>query len=391
MSGLAAGGILAVLLLAALIASWRRSRALAAATHALRDSHARALLAQARSAFLADVSRLLADGHDAQLELDAVARRAVPFLADACVIDVVDDEGTNVRASVSEPGVASTPPALSLPLTARGRTLGQLALYVRAGRQLGAEDHALAEDLARRVALAVDNARLFREADDARQRLHELVAGLGAVVWEADAVRRHHTFVNGRPDALFGFGAARWLDQPDFWLAIQHPDDRERSAAAGRAARGRGADHDLEYRVQTSDGRTVWILDLVRPVRHPDGTVRSLRGVMIDVSESKRAQAALQQAASLASVAALANAAAHEINNPLAIIIGNLEMFARRPETTPVAAVRMEAMLAAARRIAGIINSMQRITHLENATTNPELPVMLDLHRSSAGDGPRVA
>ena len=391
MLGLTAGGILAVLLLAALIASWRRSRALAAATHALRASHARALLAQERSAFLADVSRLLADGHDAGLELTAVARRTVPFLADACVIDVVDEEGTNLGASASEPGATSTPPALRVPLAARGRTLGALTLHVRAGRPLDAEDHALAEDLARRIALAVDNARLFREADDARQRLHELVAGLGAVVWEADAVRRHHTFVNGRPDALFGFGAARWLDQPDFWLSIQHPDDRDRSAAASRAARARGADHDLEYRVQTSDGRTVWILDLVRPVCHPDGSVRHLRGVMIDVSESKRAQAALQQAAALASVAALANAAAHEINNPLAIIMGNLEMFARRPETTPVMAARMEAMLAAGRRIAEIVGSMQRITHLENARTNPELPVMLDLHRSSAGDGPRVA
>ena len=160
--------------------------------------------------------------------------------------------------------------------------------------------------------------------------------------------------------------------------------------AASCAARVEERDHDLEYRVVTADGRIVWILDLVRVVRHPDGRVRHLRGVMVDVTQGKRAELAQREggearrhAAALASVAALANAAAHEINNPLAIIIGNLELVARREDVPSVVAVRTDAMLAAGRRIAGIIGSMRRITRLENIPSRGGLPAMLDLERSS--------
>ena len=52
-----------------------------------------------------------------------------------------------------------------VPLLARGRTLGAITFAsAESGRRYGASDLALAEDVARRAALAVDNARLFQEA-----------------------------------------------------------------------------------------------------------------------------------------------------------------------------------------------------------------------------------
>jgi serine phosphatase RsbU (regulator of sigma subunit) len=54
--------------------------------------------------------------------------------------------------------------ALAVPLVARGRTLGALFLmYTESGRRFGAADVAFAEDLARRAAVALDNARLYAE------------------------------------------------------------------------------------------------------------------------------------------------------------------------------------------------------------------------------------
>jgi signal transduction histidine kinase len=100
----------------------------------------------------------------------------------------------------------------------------------------------------------------------------------------------------------------------------------------------------------------------------------------------REGEEARRQAAALASVAALANAAAHEINNPLSIIMGNLELFRRRPDVPGVVAGRAEAMLAAGRRIAGIVGSMRRITRLENVPSPSGLPAMLDLKRSSTAD-----
>jgi PAS domain S-box-containing protein len=280
-------------------------------------------------------------------------------------------------------------PGLLLPLIARGRTLGVVSLFVYdSGRRFDHDARGLADDLSGRIALAVDNARLYHAAADAHRRFQDLVEGVGAIVWEADAVRRHYTFVSGRAITLLGYPLGRWYDEADFWLKVQHPADRERSAAEGRAARTEMADHDLEYRVLTTDGGIVWVLDLVRVVRHPDGTVSHLRGVMVDISESKRAELALRegeearrQAVALASVAALASAAAHEINNPLAIIQGNLEMFARSVEVSSALDSRLDPMLDAVRRITAIVGSMRRITRLESVPMPDDLPEMLDLRR----------
>ncbi len=68
--------------------------------------------------------------------------------------------------------------AIYVPLQARGRTLGVLALFTAAdsGRRLGAEDLAVTEEIARRLALAVDNARLYMQTRDAIRARDEFLS-----------------------------------------------------------------------------------------------------------------------------------------------------------------------------------------------------------------------
>src|SRR5206468_2581708 len=58
---------------------------------------------------------------------------------------------------------------MTVPLVARGRTLGAVSFLagVESGRHYGPHDLTLAEELARRAAIAVDNARLYHEAQQA--------------------------------------------------------------------------------------------------------------------------------------------------------------------------------------------------------------------------------
>ena len=82
----------------------------------------------------------------------------------------------------------------------------------------------------------------------------------------------------------------------------------------------------------------------------------------------------------LDSVARLANAAAHEINNPLMVILAQVEMLAAT--VPPRDRHRIESCRLAIERIAAIVDSMSRLTRLEPATGwPPELPAMLDLRR----------
>jgi len=182
-------------------------------------------LAERRWAFLAQASDVLDQSLDYEATLRTVARLAVSALADVCLVDLVGEDGrvTRVEAAANDPLVeqvatrlrglrlagerpfltqralatgapdvlASITPQdiaryghddahraalrelapasmLAVPLVARGRTLGAMALLsTRAGRSYGESDIALAEELARRAGQAVDNARLYGVAQRA--------------------------------------------------------------------------------------------------------------------------------------------------------------------------------------------------------------------------------
>jgi signal transduction histidine kinase len=82
-------------------------------------------------------------------------------------------------------------------------------------------------------------------------------------------------------------------------------------------------------------------------------------------------------------VAALAAAAGHEINNPLTILVGNLELLERTQPLDVDGRARMGVALAAAAQIKEKIRRLGRITRLELAVGWPNLPPMLDLEKSS--------
>jgi len=111
-------------------------------------------------------------------------------------------------------------------------------------------------------------------------------------------------------------------------------------------------------------------------------------GAMEDITDRRRAEAAERQAETLRYVAHLASAAAHEINNPLAVITGRLELVRRRLAGNNDALAKMDAALDAARRIAEIIAHMGRITRLEVYGQTPSVPPMLDI-RGSGPSEPR--
>jgi PAS domain S-box-containing protein len=172
--------------------------------------------------FLAEASEMLAAPLEAERTLEQLARLAVPRLADCCIVDVLEGRDVHQLAVVhvdaekeelmrelerqypSDPAreasfagrilaegrprlvervtaafleeVAQTAEhlaglrrlglvsALFVPLIARGRTLGLITLLSGdSGRRFGLDDLLLVNDLARRAALAVDNARLFSQ------------------------------------------------------------------------------------------------------------------------------------------------------------------------------------------------------------------------------------
>jgi signal transduction histidine kinase len=193
--------------------------------------------ARRRIAFLAEVSTQLASSLDLRTTLERVARAAVPVLADWCTLNIMDPTGTlqtettahidsakeelarDMRRRYPRRQEAGRSPAMQVlhtgvtriildvderlleqisvdeehvqmwkalapravmivPLVTHGRTLGTLSLIMTddSGRSYGPADRALAEDLGRRAAMAVENAQLYTQTEQAVRARDEFLS-----------------------------------------------------------------------------------------------------------------------------------------------------------------------------------------------------------------------
>jgi signal transduction histidine kinase/DNA-binding response OmpR family regulator len=188
--------------------------------------------AQRRATFLAEASRVLASSFDTSTTLAQLARLSVPELADLCVVDVLEADGryqqagaahvdpekegmiravapgepvrrhplasmfaagepvllSEVPASVVDEvaggermrdllGVIGPRSAMVVPLRAGDRPIGAITLVSsESGRRYGTEDLELASELALRAGLALENARLFAQAQSALRARDEMLA-----------------------------------------------------------------------------------------------------------------------------------------------------------------------------------------------------------------------
>lgn len=208
---------------------------LARLLEAERAARAEADTARARLSFLLEASALLSGSLDYATTLANLARLCVPVLAECCIVDMLEDDGSFRRLAV----VADTPEReaiaralgerypldlqarhpiaeaarsrnpvvmpevtaetlrafarddehlalllrlgvrsrMSVPLMVNGRVLGVIS-FCAVHRRYGAEDLSLAEDLARRAATAIANARLYDEVRRALRLRDELMAAI---------------------------------------------------------------------------------------------------------------------------------------------------------------------------------------------------------------------
>lgn len=151
-------------------------------------------------------------------------------------------------------------------------------------------DKLTVDRLAQDPALSQRLERVFGSASDPmtalEQRARETLPEFDVIVWEGDAQTFEFTFVSASAEAVLGYPCRRWLTEPTFWCdTVVHPQDRNDAIAYCALATGQGRDHDFVYRALASDGRTVWLHDIVRVVIGAKGIAQHLRGVMTVIQE----------------------------------------------------------------------------------------------------------
>jgi len=311
--------------------------------------------ARLRSEFVARAGRLLEAPQEPQAMLEQIVRLAVPDMADLCTVDLVHDgelgetavHATDprsvemLRASRSRypldaggphpvavvartgephvqreigperlrafavdeehfqlmlrPGYATS---LAVPLIARGRTIGVLSfMRFDASEPYTDSDAEVAGEVARRAALALDNARLFAELRRTEGQLEAVLGNLAAAV-TVQAPDGSLVYVNqaaaemlgcSSPDEVLATPLASLVER--FVVLDEHGRPFDLADLPGRdALAGREARPALTHSIVKATGEERWTLTKATPVRDPQGNVALAVNIIEDVTDARRAE-----------------------------------------------------------------------------------------------------
>ncbi|QKJ29006.1 PAS domain-containing protein [Mucilaginibacter mali] len=121
---------------------------------------------------------------------------------------------------------------------------------------------------------------------ESRNQYQALVESVEGVVWEADATTFKFTYISNKIKSILGYTPEQWLSDPNFWANHIYQDDREWAVTYCQDQTKEVLNHVFDYRMIKADGGIVWIKDLVSVIAE-NGKPKLLRGVMIDITESK--------------------------------------------------------------------------------------------------------
>ena len=130
----------------------------------------------------------------------------------------------------------------------------------------------------------------LREAEAKYRQLVEMVPAISYVA-EAGAQGRF-LYLSPQAEMILGYRLEDCLSDPSFWWDHLNPEDHPIALQEDTWEEGRP--FQVEYRMRRQDGGEVWLRDDAVIVRDPDTGTRLTRGLLIDITEQKSAEAALR-------------------------------------------------------------------------------------------------
>lgn len=337
--------------------------------------------------FLNTVSKELASSLDYNVTLRKLAKLIVPKMADWLVIDVLNENNEyellhishvnpeKVRAAklwrkqhppklsdgrgtaqVIATGKSEIHPRISkemvqsfsqeliheigsrsvmiVPLIARGKAFGAMSFILaeESGREYEESDLLLAEEFAHRAAMALDNARLYKQVQDelkerktAEHRL-EISQSAGHVgTYEIDLLHKK-VYWSPELERLFGLEPGSFGGTHNAWLEFVHPEDKPHLLAERDRQLAMGDEVEFEFRIVRPDKEVRWIYSKGRYFRDRKGNLAKTVGINMDITERKRLERQKDEFLTIAS---------HELKTPLTSIkafVQILQRYFAKPE-----------------------------------------------------------
>ena len=255
---------------------------------------------------------------------------------------------------------SADPPRLAAPLIGAGHALGVLVLEGRPGTAWDAGDERVLAAVAAQVTIALQNARLLALLSAGKREWEQMVDAIGAAVCIVDergtvhrANRTFATLVNTPVTALAG---RSWqiLLPPTWWDAL------------GRLLDAPGETAPCELR----DDRRLFVASAI-PIGRDGSDERAAVLVLEDHTERRRLQDQLVQSEKMSAIGQLISGVAHELNNPLASVLGFADFLIESGEVPPKLAEPLRVIQQESQRAASIVKNLLTFARRQDQGRRP--------------------
>jgi len=238
----------------------------------------------------------------------------------------------------------------------------------------------MAYEISREALRAAQLTDDLRESEE-RMTLTTEAAGVGVWMW---TIARNRVWASERWLRLFGFAPDAAVTFENLIQRI-HPDDREEVERAVRRAVAARSDYAAEYRLVLPDHTQRWVAARGRVYPDTHGQPVRLMGATTDITARKQAEADAQRQheelahlSRVTTVGTLSSSLAHELNQPLGIILSNAqaaqELLLQDPPVVAEVSEILADIVAADRRAAEIIQRLRSLLK-RGETSRRSLPL----------------
>ncbi len=210
---------------------------------------------------------------------------------------------------------------LGVSIKARGKTFGRIYLTNKQSPgQAIAEFTELDEQTVGALAITagadIENSILVNEIRQSEERYRRIVDTAQEGIWVLDAEAKT-SYVNQPMAAMLGYSVQEMQGRPlyDFMDSVAAVE-----AEANFERRKQGVKETHDFRFRKKDGSNLWTIVCTSPMLNEKGEFIGALGMIVDITERKRLEEQLRQAAKMEAIGRLAGGVAHDFNNLLSIV-----------------------------------------------------------------------